>query len=108
MNSKLYIENLPDSATESEIQKLFLQAGTVNSVWMSKDRRSGRSMGFAYLEMSNQAESQKAVEMFNGYLLGGHHLLVKYVSRPDEQGPPALGSNSTHSRPKRSKDGDNT
>jgi RNA recognition motif-containing protein len=94
-----YIENLSVSTTESELQKLFLQAGTVNYVWMSKDRKSGRSIGFAYLEMSNQAEAEKAIEMFSGYVLDGHNLRVNYANRHDEHNIPAPGSNSGQSRP---------
>lgn len=108
MNGKLYIENLSGTTTESELQELFLQAGTVNSVWMSKDRRSGRSMGFAYLEMSTQAEAEKAIEMFNGSILDGHNLRVKYANRHDEQSSPTAGSNSGHFRPTRRKGGNNT
>lgn len=105
MNGKLYIENVSVSTTESELQKLFLQAGTVNSVWMSKDRKSGRSMGFAYLEMSNQAEAEKAIEMFNGYTLDGHNLRVNYANRRDEHNLRTVGGNIRQSRPIHRKDG---
>ena len=61
MESKLYVGNLSYSTTEDELRTLFLQAGTVTSVALIKDRDSGRPKGFAFVEMSNQAEAQKAI-----------------------------------------------
>jgi RNA recognition motif-containing protein len=62
MNGKLSIENVSVSTAESELHNLFLEAGKANSVWRSKDRRSDRSLGFAHLEMSNQAETIRCCE----------------------------------------------
>ena len=101
MNAKLYIENLSGTTSESELQKLCLQAGTVISVWMSRDRKSGRSMGFAYLELSNQAEAEKAIDLFNGYALDGRHLRVHYANRRNEHTIPTPDGNNGQSRPDR-------
>ena len=76
MNSKLYVGNLSYSTTEDDLRNLFFEAGTVASVALIKDRDSGRSKGFAFVEMSNQAEAQKAIEMFNGRSLGDRELRV--------------------------------
>jgi RNA recognition motif-containing protein len=57
MNSKLYIGNLSYSTTEDELRTLFSQAGAVTSVALIKDRETGRSKGFAFVEMGNQAEA---------------------------------------------------
>jgi RNA recognition motif-containing protein len=54
MESKLYVGNLSYSTTEDDLRSLFLQAGTVASVALIKDRDSGQSKGFAFVEMSNQ------------------------------------------------------
>ncbi len=85
MESKLYVGNLPYSATEEELSKMFGQAGTVTSVAIIKDRETGRSKGFAFVEMSSDAEAQKAVSMLNGQSMGGRDLRVS-IARPREEG----------------------
>ena len=85
MESKLYVGNLPYSATEDELSSLFGQAGTVTSVAIIKDRETGRSKGFAFVEMSNGDEAQKAISMLNGRDMGGRDLRVS-VARPREEG----------------------
>ncbi len=85
MESKLYVGNLPYSATEDELSKMFGQAGTVTSVAIIKDRETGRSKGFAFVEMSNADEAQKAISILNGRDMGGRDLRVS-VARPREEG----------------------
>lgn len=84
MESKLYVGNLPYSATEEELSKMFGQAGTVTSVAIIKDRETGRSKGFAFIEMGTQAEAQKAITMFNSYKMGDRTLTVN-MARPREE-----------------------
>lgn len=76
MDAKLYVGNLPYETTEEELQHLFTQAGGVASVAVIKDRDTGRSRGFAFVEMNSRAEAQKAVQMFNGYALANRALRV--------------------------------
>ncbi len=83
MESKLYVGNLPYSATEDELRNLFSQAGTVASVAVIKDRDTGQSKGFAFVEMSNQVEAEKAISMFNGRSMGQRELKVS-LARPRE------------------------
>lgn len=85
MESKLYVGNLPYSATEEELKTLFEQAGTVTSVAVIKDRETGRSKGFAFVEMSSADEAQKAISMLTGHMLGGRDLRVS-IARPREEG----------------------
>lgn len=85
MESKLYVGNLPYTATEEELKELFGQAGTVTSVAVIKDRESGRSKGFAFVEMSTAEEAQKAISTLNGQMLGGRDLRVN-IARPREEG----------------------
>ena len=85
MESKLYVGNLPYSATEEELSALFSEAGTVTSAAIIKDRESGRSKGFAFIEMSNADEAQKAISMLNGRNMGGRDLRVS-IARPREEG----------------------
>jgi RNA recognition motif-containing protein len=98
MESKLYIGNLSYSTTEDDLRSLFSQAGTVASVALIKDRDSGQSKGFAFVEMSNQAEAQKAITMFNGYGMGDRELRVSLARPREEHGGGAPGRGSGHSR----------
>lgn len=84
MESKLYVGNLSYSTTEGDLQTLFAQAGTVVSVALIKDRDSGQSKGFAFVEMSNQVEAEKAISMFNGHQMGDRELKVS-MARPREE-----------------------
>ena len=84
MEAKLYVGNLPYSATEEELKSLFGQAGTVTSVAIIKDRETGRSKGFAFVEMSSSDEAQKAISMLTGHMLGGRALRVS-IARPKEE-----------------------
>jgi cold-inducible RNA-binding protein len=85
MESKLYVGNLPYTATEEELSSMFGQAGTVTSVAIIKDRETGRSKGFAFVEMGSNADAQKAVSMLNGQNMGGRDLRVS-IARPREEG----------------------
>jgi RNA recognition motif-containing protein len=85
MESKLYVGNLPYTATEEELKTLFEQAGTVTSVAVIKDRETGRSKGFAFVEMSTSEEAQKAISTLHGQMLGGRDLRVS-IARPREEG----------------------
>ena len=84
MESMLYVGNLSYSTTEDDLRSLFFQAGTVTSVTLIKDRDSGQSKGFAFVEMGNQSEAQKAISMFNGHNMGDRELRVS-IARPREE-----------------------
>ena len=83
MESKLFVGNLAYSATEDDLRNLFAQAGTVKSVTIIKDRETGRSKGFGFVEMDTQAEAQKAISMFQGQSLRERPLTVN-MARPRE------------------------
>ena len=84
MEVKLYVGNLTYSTTEDELRTMFSQAGTVASVALIKDRDTGQSKGFAFVEMSSQAEAQKGISLFNGKALNGRDLTVN-MARPREE-----------------------
>ena len=84
MDVKLYVGNLSYSTTEDDLRTLFAQAGTVASVAVIKDRDTGQSKGFAFVEMSTQAEAQKAISQFNGQTLKDRALTVN-IARPREE-----------------------
>ena len=102
MESKLYVGNLSYSTTEDDLRNLFFQVGTVSSVALIKDRDSGQSKGFAFVEMGNQSEAQKAIIRFNGYSLGDRELKVT-LARPREErgGFPNRGSGHSRRPPQR-------
>jgi RNA recognition motif-containing protein len=66
MSTKLYVGNLAFQTTNQELEQLFGQAGTVQSASVVEDRDTGRSRGFAFVEMSSEEEANSAIEQFNG------------------------------------------
>jgi RNA recognition motif-containing protein len=84
---KLYVGNLPYSTTDEDLRTLFAQAGTVVSVDVIKDRFTGDSKGFAFVEMSSQSEGENAIRMFNGYSMGNREIKVN-IARPREERAP--------------------
>ncbi|MBN1537244.1 MAG: RNA-binding protein [Anaerolineales bacterium] len=84
METKLYVGNLSYTTTEDDLRTLFTQAGTVKSVLLIKDRDSGRSKGFAFVEMETQAEVEKAIAQFNGSLFDERTINVN-IARPREE-----------------------
>ncbi len=86
MQVKLYVGNLSYTTTEDDLRTLFAQAGTVASVALIKDRETGRSKGFGFVEMSTQVEAQKAISMFNGFTLGERELTVNPARPREERG----------------------
>ena len=86
MEAKLYVGNLPYSTVDADLQALFSQAGTVKSAQVIKDRQSGRSKGFGFVEMSSAEEAQSAIPMFHGKDYSGRPLTVN-IARPREDRP---------------------
>ncbi|MBI2635404.1 MAG: RNA-binding protein [Parcubacteria group bacterium] len=86
MAKKLYVGNLSYDMTEDSLRDTFSQAGTVDSAIIIKDKMSGRSKGFGFVEMSTDEEAQKAIEMLNGKELDGRALTVN-EARPMEERP---------------------
>ena len=76
MGNKLYVGNLPFSATDDSLREIFAQAGQVESARIITDRDSGRSKGFGFVEMSTEQEASEAINKFNGTQLDGRSLTV--------------------------------
>jgi RNA recognition motif-containing protein len=76
MSKKLYVGNLAFQTTNLDLQQLFGQAGTVESAQIIEDRDTGRSKGFAFVEMSTEAEAASAIDQFNGKEVAGRMLKV--------------------------------
>ncbi len=84
MGRKLYVGNLPFSATEEDISTKFATCGTVESAKLITDRDTGRSKGFGFVEMSSDAEAQAAIDKFNGQDYGGRPMTVN-EARPQKK-----------------------
>ncbi len=82
----LYVGNLPHSTTESELRGLFEAHGAVERVSIVMDRETGRSRGFAFVEMTNAGEADKAVAALNGTDLGGRALKIN-EAKPKSSAP---------------------
>ena len=87
MSMKLYVGNLSFDTSTSELQTLFAQTGTVESVSLIEDRETGRSRGFGFIEMSTKEEGAAAIEKFDGQELGGRALKVN-AAKPRENRVP--------------------
>lgn len=81
MGKKIYVGNLPYSATSETLNESFSVSGTVESAQVIQDRDSGRSRGFGFVEMSTDDEAEAAVAQFNGKELDGRALTVN-IARP--------------------------
>lgn len=84
MDVKLYVGNMSINTIEADLRELFGQAGTVVSVALIKDRTTGMSKGFAFVEMDSRDSAQKAITMFNGYEIHERQLAVSFA-RPREK-----------------------
>jgi len=86
MSVRLYVGNLPFSATEQDLEQLFGKSGSVDSVNIVTDRDTGRSRGFGFVEMESQESADSAIRSLNGYELSGRALTVN-EARPKESRP---------------------
>ncbi|MBL8152936.1 MAG: RNA-binding protein [Anaerolineae bacterium] len=86
MGKKLYVGNLPYSASSEEIRALFEQAGEIRDVAVITDRETGRSKGFGFVEMATEEGAQEAIRRFNGYPMSNRPLTVN-EARPREERP---------------------
>jgi cold-inducible RNA-binding protein len=83
MATNLYIGNLPYSVTSDQLKDLFSQAGNVVSATVITDRQTNRSKGFGFVEMGNEEEAKKAIEIYNGKDIEGRSVVVN-EARPRE------------------------
>jgi len=90
MATKLYVGNLSYSTSDQTLNSLFSEVGTVTSCQVMTDRYTGESRGFAFVEMSTEAEAQSAISALDGRTVDGRALKVN-ESRPREDGGPGGG-----------------
>jgi cold-inducible RNA-binding protein len=85
MGRRLYVGNLPYSATEEQLTELFGRAGKVETVRVMRDMATGRARGFAFVEMGTDDEAQKAISEFHEHQMDGRALVVN-EARPKPEG----------------------
>ena len=85
MGRRLYVGNLPYSATEEQLTELFGRAGKVDNVRVMRDMATGRARGFAFVEMATDDEAQKAISQFHEHQMEGRALVVN-EARPKPEG----------------------
>ncbi|MBI5864019.1 MAG: RNA-binding protein [Planctomycetes bacterium] len=83
MGTKIYVGNLPYSASDVDLQNMFAEHGTVRSAQVVMDRETGRSKGFGFVEMGSEEEAQAAITALNGKPHAGRTLTVN-EARPKE------------------------
>lgn len=76
MSMNIYVGNLPYSMTEDDLRDMFAEYGEVKSVQIIADKFSGRSKGFGFVEMTDKAGGEAAIEALDGYEAGGRELRV--------------------------------
>jgi RNA recognition motif-containing protein len=76
MGKNVYVGNLPHSTGEAELKALFEDKGSVDSVTVIRDNDTGRSRGFAFVDMTTEEDARKAIEALNGFSLEGRNLTV--------------------------------
>jgi len=86
----LYVGNLPHSTTETELRNLFAAHGAVEKVSIVTDRETGRARGFAFVEMTDAGEAEKAIAALNGSELGGRALKIN-EAKPKTEHPAGGG-----------------
>lgn len=90
MGNKLYVGNLPYTVRDEDLQQSFSEFGAVSSAKVMMERDTGRSKGFGFVEMGNDAQAQAAINGMNGQSLGGRSITVN-EARPMEARPPRTG-----------------
>jgi cold-inducible RNA-binding protein len=84
--TNIYVGNLPYSTTDQELRQMFEEFGQVDRTSIVMDRETGRSRGFGFVEMSNDAEGQAAINALNGKDMGGRALVVNVAKQREDRG----------------------
>jgi RNA recognition motif-containing protein len=86
MSEKLYVGNLPDSATQDLLETAFGKIGKVDSVNLVKDRDSGKHKGFAFVEMTRDGDAEKAIHELDGSMMDEREIKVDAAKPPRQPG----------------------
>ena len=86
MSTKLYVGNLSFNTSTDELEKIFGEIGAVQSTNVIEDRETGRSRGFAFVEMSSSEEAEKAISTLNGKEIDGREMIVNEAKPRENSG----------------------
>jgi RNA recognition motif-containing protein len=86
MSTKLYVGNLSFDTSTQDLETMFAASGTVQSTNIIEDRETGRSRGFAFVEMSTAEEAKAAITALDGKEIGGRNLKVNEAKAREERG----------------------
>ena len=86
MSKKLYVGNIPFSATEADLREMFEAHGTIESINVITDRETGRPRGFAFVEMEDSESATKAMQALDGRDMGGRNLKVNEANERPPRG----------------------
>lgn len=86
MSTKLYVGNLSFNTSTQDLETLFAESGTVQSASIVEDRETGRSRGFAFVEMSSKEEAQSAIASLDGKEVDGRNLKVNEAKPREDRG----------------------
>jgi RNA recognition motif-containing protein len=86
VGKKLYVGNLSYNSTENQLHDLFAQVGEIKEVAIIKDRETGRSKGFGFVEMVTDEAAQEAIKRFNGFTLDNRQLTVNEARPREDRG----------------------
>jgi len=86
MAKRLFVGSLPYTTTQEELEQLFAQVGPTASVSVITDKFTGRSKGFAFVEMTSDADADAVIAQFNGYMLDGRALVVNEARPKEDRG----------------------
>jgi RNA recognition motif-containing protein len=100
MATKLFVGNLPFSATDTDLEAHFAQAGAVASVTLVRERETGRPRGFAFIEMGSQADADAAIRQFNEQPFGGRPLIVNEARPAAPRGGDGFGGGRSRREPR--------
>jgi cold-inducible RNA-binding protein len=98
MDVKLYVGNLSYNTTEDDLRTFFSGAGTVTSVALIKDRATGQSKGFAFIEMSSQSEAEEAIKTLNNASLDNRDIKVNKARPPEERSSSGYNNSGYNNR----------
>jgi RNA recognition motif-containing protein len=92
MAKKLYVGNLDFEVTDDELTQVFNQCGQVSDAKVVRDKETGRSKGFGFVEMPNNDEATHAIDRMNGFDLKGRPLVVDEAKEPQQVRKPGRGA----------------
>jgi RNA recognition motif-containing protein len=104
MATKLYVGNLPYSASEDQLRTVFEEAGEIASVQIITDKFTGQSRGFGFVEMATREGAEEAIKRFNGHAMDNRNIVVNEARPREERSGGGGGGGGQNRRPRNDRD----